>query len=77
MATHDGAVDHRVFVVGILGEVLENPPPDTGFCPAAEATMHVLPVAEAFRKVTPGDTGTVPVEHRLNKQTIVRCGHPN
>jgi hypothetical protein len=25
MSTHDGAVDHRVFVVGLLGQMLTNP----------------------------------------------------
>ncbi len=67
MATHDGAVHHRVFVVGVFGEMFENPPPDTGFGPAAEAAVHVLPVTEAFRQIPPGDAGTVAIQHGLDE----------
>jgi hypothetical protein len=45
VSAHDGAVDHRVFVVGIGCEMLEDPLPDSGFSLAAEAQMDILPVA--------------------------------
>ena len=67
MGTHDGAVDHRVLIVSVLGEMLENPLPDTGLGPTAEAPMDVLPVTEALRKVAPGDPGPVTEEHGLDE----------
>jgi hypothetical protein len=49
MGAHNGAVDHRVFIVGLGREMLKDALPDSGLCPAAEAPMHVLPIAEALR----------------------------
>ncbi len=40
MGTHDGAADHRVFVVGIGDQMLEHPLPGTGFRPAAHQSWH-------------------------------------
>src|SRR4051812_30321638 len=77
MGTHDGAVDHRVFIVGVVGKMLENPLPDAGSSPTAEAPMHVLPLTEALRKVTPRNTSPVTVEHGLDEEPVVRCGHAN
>ena len=57
--------------------MLENPLPDTGFGPAAEAAVHVLPVTQAFRQIPPGDTGTVAIQHSLDKQPIVRRRAPH
>src|SRR5207248_605932 len=75
MSAHDGAVDDRVFVVGIGREMLEDALPDSGFGPAAKAPMHVLPVAEAFRQVAPGNAGAVAIQNRLDEQAVVRRGH--
>ena len=75
MAAHDGAVDHRVFIVGLRGQVLKNPLPDAGFGPTAEAAVNVLPVTETLRKVPPGDTSAVPIEHRLHEQPVIRRGY--
>src|SRR5687768_3858780 len=44
---HDRAVDHRVLVVGVTGQVLEDPRPDPRLGPAAEAGVHLLPVPSA------------------------------
>jgi hypothetical protein len=48
MGTHNGAVDHRIFVVGIRCEMLENPLPDTALGPTAEPPMHLNSVTEPF-----------------------------
>src|SRR4051812_17704204 len=77
VGTHDGAVDHRVFVVRIGGEELKDPFPDPGLCPAAEAAMDVLPLAKAFRQIAPGDAGPVAVDNGFHKQAIIRRGHAN
>jgi hypothetical protein len=77
MGSHNGAVDHRVFVVGIGGEVLEDPAPDARFGPPAKALVNVLPVAEAFRQVAPGYPGPVAIQYRFHEQAIVRRGYPD
>ena len=68
MGAHDGAVDHRVFIVGRCGQLLKSPLPDTGFSPTAEAMVNVFTVTETLRQVPPGDTRAVPIEHRLHEQ---------
>ena len=77
MRAHDGAVDHRVFVVGIGCERLKNTRPDAGCGPATEAPMHVFPVAEAFRQIAPRDAGPVAIQHRFDEQAVIRCRHPD
>lgn len=77
MSTHDGAVDHRVFVVGFLGEDFEDSLPDAGHRPSAEPLVHVDGITETFRQVAPGDTGPITVQHRLDKQAVIRRRHPN
>src|SRR5262252_5037939 len=74
MSPHDGAVDHRVLVIAIGGQVLKNALPDAGFGPAAEPPVRILPVAETLRQVAPWYSRTVPVQHRLDKPTIVLRG---
>ena len=54
--------------------MLEDLLPDAGLGPAAEALVRILPVAEALRQIAPGDSRTVPVQHRLDKATIVAGG---
>jgi hypothetical protein len=75
MDPHDGAVDHRIFVVGIGREMLENPPPYAGFGPAAEAPMHVLPIAKTLRQITPGYPSPVAIEYSLDEQAVVGCSY--
>src|SRR5450759_2650093 len=75
MGTHDGRIDHRVFVVGIRGEMLEDPLPDTRLGPASKARMNRLPVSEPLRQVPPGHSSPISVQDRLHEQTIVLGGH--
>src|SRR5260370_42600409 len=56
-------------------KMLENLPPDTRFGPSAEALMHVLPIAEALRQITPRDTSAIAIQHCLNEQPVVRRRH--
>jgi len=46
MGAHDGAVDHRIFVVGVCGEMPKHPLPHTSFGPAAEPQVDLCPVAD-------------------------------
>lgn len=70
----DGAVDHRVFVVGIRGEMLERPFPDAGLRPAAEAAMRVVPASETCWQIPPGNAASVTINDGLNEQSIVSRG---
>src|SRR5215471_8368645 len=74
MSPHDGAVDHRIFVIAIGCQVLKDALPDTGFGPAAEPPVRILPVTKALRQVAPWYSRTVPVQHRLDKPAIVTAG---
>jgi hypothetical protein len=77
VSAHDSAADHRVFVVGIGGEMLKYPLPNIGFCPAAETHMHRHTFAEALRQVEPGYARPVAIQHRLDEQPIVSRFHTN
>jgi hypothetical protein len=74
---HDDAVDHRMFIVGIGGQVLEHALPDPVVGPATEPPMRVLPVAEALRQVAPRNPGAVAIENRFDEATIVAGGDTN
>ena len=67
MSPHNGAIDHRVFVVGVGGEVVEDAATHAGGGPPAEACVHILPMAEPLRKIAPGNAGAIAVEYRLNE----------
>lgn len=48
MRAHDGAVDHRIFVVGIGSQIGKDPLPDTSFGPTAEPLMNIDWIAKPF-----------------------------
>ena len=77
MGAHNGAVDHRVFVVGVCGEMLKHLLPHTAFGPTAEPQVDFCPVTEPLRQIAPWHSGTITVQHRLHEQPIVRRGHPD
>src|SRR6185437_14784833 len=77
MGTHDGAVDHRIFVVGVGCEMPEHPLPHAGPGPAAEAPMRVFPIAEALGQIAPRDARAITVEHRLDEQPVVFGRNPD
>ena len=72
MGSHNGTVDHRVFVVGIDSQQCENADPHAAFSPPAPSPMSVVPIAEARGKVPPGDTGAVSMDHRIDEPAIIR-----
>jgi len=74
VSAHDGAVDHRVFVVGLGREMLKDPLPYAGFRPAAEPAVDIDRIAEAFRQVTPGDAGPVAVQHGVDEPAVIGGG---
>src|SRR5215831_14495617 len=70
-------LEHGVFVVGLAGEVLKHPFPHPGLRPATEPSVNVFPVTEAFREVTPRNSGTVAIEDRLDESAVVLSGDAN
>ena len=73
MSARDGAVDHRVLVMAIGCQMRKDALPYTGCGPALNRRC-ILAVAKALRQVTPWYSRMVPVQHRLDKATIVPGG---
>ena len=71
---HDGAVNHRIFVVGVGGEVLEEALPHSFLGSTAEPLVGVLPIAKPLRQVAPRNSGAVAVEHRFDEAAIAVGG---
>src|SRR5262249_4085900 len=74
MRPDEGAVDHRFLVFARGSQMLKDPPPSAGCAPGPEPPVRILPVAEALRQVASWYSCTVPVQHRLDKATIVTGG---
>src|SRR4051812_16862168 len=51
--------------------------PNAGDGPAAEAALHLDPLPETLRQVTPRDPGPIAVKDSLDKQPIVPRRHTN
>ena len=77
MGAHNGAVDHRILVVGVCGEILKHPLPYTAFGPTAEPQVDLYPVAEPLRQIALRHPGTITIEHGLDEQPIISRGHPD
>jgi hypothetical protein len=69
-----GAVEDQPLQVGVL-QGLEDPEPDPLGGPSIEPLPHRVPLAEAFRDVTPGSAGLADPEHGIDEETIVLGGH--
>ena len=74
VGAHDGAVNHRIFVVGLGGQVLEEAVPHPFLGLAADWLVRVLPVAKPVRQVAPRNSGAVAIQHRFNEAAIVAGG---
>jgi hypothetical protein len=74
MGAHDGRIDHRVFVVGIRGQMLEHALPNARLGPTGKARMNRFPRPEALRQVPPRHAGPITVQNRLDKQTVILGG---
>lgn len=67
----EGGVDHPAPVVATFRQSWGNPLENAAFAPASQPLAGVLPIAEAPRKVAPGDAGPVAMRRRLDKRAIV------
>jgi len=71
VGSHDGAVDHRVFIIRIGGQTGEDADPNATLRPAAPSPVGVVPVTKTLGKIAPGDTGAVPVDHRVDEPAVI------
>lgn len=71
MGTHNRAVDHRVFVIGLASPVLEYLLQDAAFSPPAPASVRILPIAKPFGQITPRHSGSIPIKHSIDKQAVI------
>jgi hypothetical protein len=72
MRSHNGTVYHRVFVVRAGAQQGKDGAPYATFGPAALSAVGIVPITKTLGKVTPGNTGAVPVYHRLDEPAVIR-----
>jgi hypothetical protein len=70
MRSHDGRVDHRVLVVGIVRQGFEKILPNAARGPAREALVRVAPAAEMLRQIAPRRPHPEFPDHRIDEKTI-------
>jgi hypothetical protein len=66
MRADNRAVDHRIFIVGIIGQVFEKTLPHAGFCPSAETGVNRFPGPETLRQIAPGNEFGEPSLHLID-----------
>ena len=59
MGANNGGIDHRIFIVSIGGQMLEQLLPYITALPAAEARMNHAKIAKTLRQVAPRNTGAI------------------
>ncbi len=67
VGAHNGAVDHRVFIVGVCGEMLKHQLPYTALGPTAEPQVDLCPVAEPLRQIAPRHPSTITIQHGIHE----------
>lgn len=71
MGANDGAIDERLFKIGILRQEREDSMPDTVSRPSGESLVDAVPRAELGGKITPGTARPGNPQHGLNKFSII------
>ena len=71
VGTHDGGIDHGVFVICILRQGLEDLLPRAALAPARVAGVHHAEITKTRRQIAPGDAGALTVEHCIDEQPVV------
>jgi hypothetical protein len=72
VSTHDGGVDHHVFVVVIAGQEFENALENPVLRPPTEALVDDFPISETLWKITPWNAGSISVHNGFDEQPIIR-----
>jgi len=75
VGSHNGAVDHRVFIIRVGGQQGEDGNPYATLRPAAPSPVGIVPVVKTLGKFTPGDAGTVPMYRRIDEPAVINRGH--
>jgi len=70
MGSDDGGVDHRVFVIGIIGQGLEKILPNAFFSPTRETPVRVAPATEALGQIAPRRANAEFPDHGLDKKPV-------
>ena len=70
--THDGGVDHHVFVVVVTRQQLEKALENPALRPPAETLVDDLPITKAFRQIAPGNAGAIAIQNGFDEQPIIR-----
>ena len=76
MGSDDGGVDHRVFVVGIIGQGLEKIPPNAFFSPTRETPVRVAPAPEALGQIAPRRASAGFSDHGLDEKPVAAIAVP-
>src|SRR3982074_3419295 len=72
MRSHNGGIDHRVLVVGIVRQGVEKIRPNAGHSPTRETLVGVAPPAAPLRQITPRHAHAEFPDHRVNEKTIAK-----
>jgi len=72
MSADDGAIDHPLFYVRVIGEVHQHAFPDTLVAPTSKTLVDRVPSAIVSRQKPPGSTAAVHPEHAFNKSAALR-----
>lgn len=70
MRPGNDVADHHVFIVMIGGEMAKDTLSHAVFTLAAQTLVHVFPVPETARKITPGDACTIAIQHSFYEKTV-------
>jgi hypothetical protein len=74
MGSYNGGIDHHVFVVGVFGQMLENPLKNPALRPSAEALVDRFPITKTLGQITPGAAGPKSVKNGFDEESIIfRC----
>ena len=71
MGAYNSGIEHHVLVIMITRQDFENTFENTTFAPPPETRMDFSELTETAGKITPRNAGSVTIEHRFDKQTIV------
>jgi hypothetical protein len=75
--THNGGVEHHVFVIVIAPQLLENSLKNPALRPSTEPLVDNLPITKPLGQIPPRNTGPISVDNSLNKQSIIRRRAPD
>lgn len=71
VSTGNRAVDHHIFIVMIGSHMPKNPFDNATFVIETLPPVHVFPVAEPERQITPRNACAITIQHNFHKQTVI------